>query len=171
MDYSQYSICRRQQVLFICRANGKYRLPYKNFLGFGKGLDGLPEIVPEETRIVRWIYYLFLEGATTNAIAATLTVAGIPSPCGNSTWYHTTVTDILKNEKHYGAACLQKEYIGDFRTKKRVANTGELPMYFIEYDHAGIVTKEIFVEVQRRLKQPHRASRSHTLFSLLLFFG
>ena len=30
---------------------------------------------------------------------------------------------LLKNEKHYGAACLQKEYIGDFRTKKRVANT------------------------------------------------
>lgn len=146
-------------------ANGKYHLPYKNFLGFRKGPDGLPEIVPEEARIVRWIYYLFLEGAPTTAIAATLTAAGIPSPCGNSTWHHTIVADILKNEKHYGAACLQKEYIGDFRTKKRIANTGELPMYFIENDHAGIVTKEVFDEVQRRLKQPNRASHSHALFA------
>lgn len=38
-------------------------------------------------------------------------------------------------------------------------------MYFIENDHEGIVTKEVFDEVQRRLEQPTRAAHAHTLFA------
>lgn len=146
-------------------ANGKYHLPYKIFLGYQKGPDALPEIVPEEAKIIRWIYYLFLEGNPPSTIAATLTAGGIPAPGGKSRWYHTTITDILKNEKHYGAARLQKEYISDFRTKKKVKNNGEVPMYYIENDHEGIVSKEVFDEVQRRLEQPIRAAHAHTLFA------
>ena len=33
-------------------ADGKVSLPYKRFLGYRKGADGLPEIVPEEAEIV-----------------------------------------------------------------------------------------------------------------------
>lgn len=146
-------------------ANGKYHLPYKIFLGYRKGSDGLPEIVAAEAKIIRWIYYLFLEGNPPSTIAATLTAAGIPAPGGKSKWYHTTVIDILKNEKHYGAARLQKEYVADFRTKKKVKNSGEVPMYLIENDHAGIVTKEVFDEVQCRLEHPIRAAHAHTLFA------
>lgn len=146
-------------------ANGKYHLPYKIFLGYQKGPDGLPAIVPEEAKIIRWIYYLFLEGNPPSTIAAILTAAGIPAPGGKVKWYHTTVIDILKNEKHYGAARLQKEYISDFRTKKKVKNSGEVPMYFIENDHEGIITKEVFDAVQHRLDQPIRAAHAHTLFA------
>lgn len=150
-------------------ANGKYHLPYKIFLGYQKGPNGLPQIVPEEARIIRWIYYLFLEGNPPSTIAAILTTAGIPAPGGKSKWYYSTVIDILKNEKHYGAARLQKEYISDFRTKKKVTNKGEVPMYFIENDHEGIITKEVFDEVQRRLKHPIRAAHAHTLFANQVF--
>lgn len=38
-------------------------------------------------------------------------------------------------------------------------------MYFIENDHEGIITKEVFDEVQRRLAQPIRAAHAHTLFA------
>lgn len=150
-------------------ANGKYHLPYKIFLGFQKGADGLPEIVPEEAKIIRWIYYLFLEGNPPSTIAATLTATGVPAPGGKSKWYNTTVIEILKNEKHYGAARLQKEYILDFRTKKAITNKGEIPMYFIENDHEGIISKEVFDEVQRRLSQPGRAAHAHTLFANQVF--
>ncbi len=37
-------------------ADGKVSLPYKQFLGYRKGANGLPEIVPEEAEIVRIIY-------------------------------------------------------------------------------------------------------------------
>lgn len=146
-------------------ANGKYHLPYKIFLGYQKGPDGLPEIVPDEARIIRWIYYLFLEGNPPSTVAATLTAAGVPAPGGKSKWYSSTVIEILKNEKHYGAARLQKKYISDFRTKKAITNKGEIPMYFIENAHEGIITKEVFDEVQRCLSQPGRAAHANTLFA------
>ncbi len=46
-------------------ADGKVSLPYSSFLGYKKGEDGLPEIVPEEAEIIRFIYRSFLEGMTT----------------------------------------------------------------------------------------------------------
>ena len=36
-------------------ADGKVSLPYGRFLGYRKGADGLPEVVPEEAEIVRFI--------------------------------------------------------------------------------------------------------------------
>ena len=47
-------------------ADGKVSLPYKQFLGYRKGANGLPEIVPEEAQIVRLIYRLFMEGKSTS---------------------------------------------------------------------------------------------------------
>lgn len=43
-------------------ADGKVSLPYKQFLGYRRGEDDLPEIVPEEAEIVRKIYSLFIQG-------------------------------------------------------------------------------------------------------------
>lgn len=64
-------------------ADGKVSLPYKNFLGYERGLDGTPQIVESEARIVRDIYRQFLEGATPTSIAKKLTEQGIPTPAGN----------------------------------------------------------------------------------------
>ena len=40
-------------------ANGKVSLPYRRFLGYEKGPDGLPVIVESEAVIIRLIYRLF----------------------------------------------------------------------------------------------------------------
>ena len=61
-------------------ADGKVSIPYKHFLGYKKGADGLPEIVPEEAKIVRDIYRMFMEGMTTCAIANHLTKKEIHTP-------------------------------------------------------------------------------------------
>ena len=76
------------------------------FLGYRKGADGLPEVVPEEAEIVRSIYQLFIEGTTTNAIAKRLTANGISTPAGKENWQRATVESILRNEKYKGAALL-----------------------------------------------------------------
>ena len=47
-------------------------MPYASFLGYKRGIDGQPEIVPKEAEIVRRIYKMFLEGATYGDIARTL---------------------------------------------------------------------------------------------------
>ncbi len=50
-------------------ADGKVALPYKQFLRYRKGADGLPDIVPEEAKIVVEIYSMFLEGKAPSYIA------------------------------------------------------------------------------------------------------
>lgn len=146
-------------------ADGKYSVPYKHFLGYRKGSDGSMEIVPEEAKVVRWIYHMFLEGIAPTAIATILTTANIPSPAERDQWWPKTVMSILTNEKYYGAARLQKTYIANHITHESRVNNGELPSYFVENGHPGIVPKAVFMEVQDRLLHPDRNSSSFTLFA------
>lgn len=108
-------------------AEGKISLPYNHFLGYRKGEDGLPEIVPEEAEIVRFIYRSFIDGQTIYAIAKSLTERKIPTPAGKEKWSHTTIESILTNEKYKGSALLQKRFTTDFLTKKKKINEGEVP--------------------------------------------
>ena len=88
--------------------SGKVSIPYKNFLGYRKGKDGIPEIVESEARTVRKIYQLFLDGESYHAIATQLTKDGILTPTHRTTWNVETVRSILTNEKYKGDALLQK---------------------------------------------------------------
>ena len=65
-------------------ADGKVSLSYKSFLGYRKGSNGLPEIVPEQAEIVKRIYRLFMQGKTPSGIAKLLTAEGIPTPGGKA---------------------------------------------------------------------------------------
>ncbi|MDD4803121.1 MAG: recombinase family protein [Syntrophomonas sp.] len=163
-----------ENVKWGCRkrmADGKYSLPYKQFLGYQKGADNKPEIVAEEARIIRYIYRLFLEGRTPSNIAAILKAEGVPSPAGKRTWQVNTVISVLTNEKYYGAALLQKTYTEDFISKKSHKNKGELPQYYIESDHEPIVSKEVFDEVQSRLNLPEKDNPSHNTFANRIICG
>ena len=61
-------------------------MPYGQFLGYRKGADGLPEIVPEEAEIVIRIYREFMAGKALSTIARRLTADGIPTPGKKSVW-------------------------------------------------------------------------------------
>ena len=89
-------------------SDGKVSLPYKQFLGYEKGPDDLPQIVEEQAEIVRRIYSMFMFGKTTSAIAKQLTREGIPTPAGKEIWQASTIESILTNEKYKGSALLQK---------------------------------------------------------------
>lgn len=96
---------------------GKVSLPWKHFLGFERGPDGLPKIVESEAAIVRIIYHNYLDGATLQGIAKSLTKQGIKAPCGGQKWSPETIRNILTNEKYMGDAILQKTYTVDFLSK------------------------------------------------------
>ena len=132
-------------------ADGKVSIPYGRFLGYRKGADGLPEIVPEEAETVRLIYRSFMEGLTTNKIAQLLMKKGIPAPGGGETWYNRTIESILTNEKYKGSALLQKKFTVDFLTKKQKVNEGEVPQYFVEHSHPPIIPPEEFELVQAEI--------------------
>lgn len=142
-------------------ADGKVMMPYGIFLGYRKGEDGLPEIVPEEAETVRRIYRLFLEGKTPVGIAKILTDDGVPTPGGKDKWSPTTIKSILGNERYKGDALLQKTFCIDFLTKKMKVNEGEVPQYYVENSHPAIVSKETFDQVQQELEQRKKAGRHH----------
>lgn len=140
-------------------ADGKVSLPYKQFLGYEKGKDGLPKIVEKEAAIVRMIYSLFLEGKTPSGIARHLTNEDILTPSGKQNWRTSTVLSILTNEKYKGDALLQKNFTVDFLTKKMKVNEGEVPQYYVENSHPGIITPEVFDLVQHEIKKRKEAGR------------
>ncbi len=155
-------------------ADGKVSIPYSQFLGYRKGADGLPEIVPEEAEIVRSIYRMCIEGMSTNAIAKHLTRQGIPTPAGKQVWQRATVESILRNEKYKGAALLQKKFTVDFLQKKMKVNEGEVPQYYVEHSHEAIIDPEEWEKVQLELtrrKTSARRTQCNSPFSGKLICG
>ncbi|MDL2318727.1 recombinase family protein, partial [Eubacteriales bacterium OttesenSCG-928-A19] len=140
-------------------SDGKVSLPYKHFLGYEKGEDGVPKIVESEAKIVRMIYRMFIEGKTPSAIARYLMKNGIPSPAGKKTWETATVQSILGNEKYKGDALLQKGFTVDFLTKQTKINEGEIPQYYVENSHPAIIVPEEFDAVQAELARRKRLGR------------
>jgi DNA invertase Pin-like site-specific DNA recombinase len=129
--------------------NGRFSLPYKQFLGYERGPDGLPQIVESEAETVREIYRLFFYGKSPSTVAKTLTARKIPTPAGKEAWRASTVESILRNEKYKGDAILQKGYTPDFLTKKRKINRGEIPKIHIENSHPAIIAPDFFDLVQQ----------------------
>lgn len=142
-------------------ADGKVSMPYKHFLGYRKGENGEPEIVPEEAEIVRRIYGLLLKGQTPYGIKTILEAENIPTPAGRKTWQTATIMSILTNEKYKGDALLQKTFCTDFLTKKMKVNEGEVPRYYVENSHPAIVTDEVFNMVQEEIERRKQTGRQH----------
>ena len=155
-------------------ADGKVSMPYRHFLGYRKGADGLPEIVPEEAELVRRIYKLFMQGKTAHAIGKILTSEGIPTPAGKAKWQSSTIESILQNEKYRGDARLQKKFTVDFLQKKMKVNEGEVPQYYVESSHPAIIDPEewdlVQAEFSRRKALGSRYSAA-SVFSSMIFCG
>ena len=153
-------------------ADGKVSLPYKSFLGYRKGANGLPEIVPEQAETVKRIYRLFLQGKTSSGIAKLLTAEGIPTPGGKVKWQSSTVESILQNEKYKGDAILQKSFTVDFLQKKMKVNEGEVPQYYVENSHPAIIPPEewdlVQAEMARRKEMGQRYSSTSVFASTII---
>ena len=130
---------------------GKVPFQYKHLLGYRKGADGKPEIVPEEAETVRLIFSLYLDGYTLLNIAQILMDQKITTATGKSEWTKSAVQSILKNEKYVGDALLQKTFTVDCITHKVVKNNGERPMYLITDHHTPIIDRDTFNRVQQEI--------------------
>ena len=124
---------------------GKVQFQYQNLLGYRKGTDGKPEIVPEEAETIKLIYKLFLDGYSMTNIKKALENKGILTAKGKKVWNESLISSILKNEKYVGDALLQKTYTLDCITHKVVRNHGERPMYLVTDHHAPIIDRDTYV--------------------------
>lgn len=123
---------------------------------------------PDQAKIVRYVYSLFLKGTSYHAIAKQLTREGYKTATGGHSWYPSNIQYILTNEKYKGDALLQKTYTDDFLTKKAIINNGEIPQYYVSANHEAIITPDVFdlvqIEVAFRRKHTRIAAGNH-LFS------
>lgn len=128
--------------------SGHVTMQYKQLLGYEKGPDGKPRIIPEQAEAVRFIYDRYLAGDSIQEIKAALESREIPTVSGKKEWMGSHIRSILTNEKYCGDVLLQKTFIQDCISKKAIPNTGQLPKYLIQNHHEGIVSRETFDAVQ-----------------------
>ena len=131
--------------------DGKVSFQYKRLLGYRKGEDGKPEIVPEEAAIVERIFEMLLAGQPVGLIAQTLQSENIEIPGKDLSFSKNMIMNILRNEKYCGDSILQKTVTVDCISKTRKANHGEAPMYLVENSHPAIISRDIFHRTQEEL--------------------
>ena len=132
---------------------GKPKLNSTNFLGYDTPKPHTLAINPEQAKLVRRIYRLYLEGLSPDKIARKLTSEGIPTVMGCAKWSAASIQGILTNEKYCGDVLMQKYYVTDFITHRLARNEGQLPQYFVENNHDPIVPKYIWTMVQGELRR------------------
>ena len=88
---------------------GNVSFHYKNFLGYRKGDDGNPEIVPEEAEIIRYIYERFLAGDSHQTIINNLQNKKILTPGGKERWTYGTLIEQRLTELIVEKETLNKE--------------------------------------------------------------
>ena len=140
---------------------------YKRFLGYKKGADGEPEIVPSEAAIVEHIFNLYLAGETVDNISKMMQAENYDIPGKTISFSKGMIMNMLSNERYCGDAILQKSVTVDCIEKKRKKNTGEAPMYYVQNNHPAIIDRVTFNKVQeelarRKTKTPGSAKSSIT---------
>ena len=123
--------------------------------------DGKLILVPEQAKLVRRIYDLYLSGKGLQAIANILNREGVLTSHAKCKWAHTTLSRLIINPAYIGDTLLQKTYcVGETEIKKKY-NKGEMPQYYIENTHEPIIDKETFQRANDLLEQRAAQHRSH----------
>ena len=141
--------------------HGKFAFPYGRIICYRKGADGKPEIIPEQAEVIRLIFNSYLQGDSLQSIKTKLETAGALTARGNTEWSAQSIQRILQNGKYCGDVLLQKTFTEDVLTGVHKKNTGQLPQYYIENYHEGIVSKQIFREVQAEIARRNSKSAAN----------
>ena len=132
---------------------GKVPFQYKKLLGYRKGLDGKPEIEPQEAETVRRIYRRYLDGCSLSQIQQELEADRVPTAQAVQRWSYQVIRNILTNERYIGDAMLGKTFITDCISKRVKKNNGERGQSYVENNHPAIIPREIFAQVQEEMKR------------------
>ena len=165
LESQQKSIAIKEGIRYRMQ-EGLYKFAVRNTIGYYRDYAGIIRIEPAEARIVEYIYECFLEGASPQEIAESLTSQGIRSPMGLESWRACTIRGILTNEKYCGDVLYQKTYSKDYLTHQTAKNKDVLPQYFWENNHAAIIKKDVWLKVQDLLASGKYGRRGRPLSAM-----
>ena len=127
---------------------GEYNIGNNHIRGY-YSVDG--KLVPnDDAKAIKLIYKLYLDGKTIGEIRTLLAEYGVLTRNGNPIAY-STILYILQNETYKGDKLLQKNAPVNYLTKKPDESI-PYESYYLENDHEAIIDKEMWAEVQERLK-------------------
>jgi site-specific DNA recombinase len=141
---------------------GEVMVDTNRLLGFDKDNSGNLVINPEQARIVRLIFDLYLNGMTAYEIAKVLNAQNIPS-YANDPWQSSRVLSIISNEKYIGDCLLQKSFINEYG--RQVPNLGQRDRFWVDAAHPAIISRSDWDLAQ--LIRRGRAKKSYPFSSLL----
>lgn len=127
-------------------------VPSITMLGYRRTEDGGLAVEPDEAEVVRMIFEDYLSGMGRQAIANKLNKMDIPTRRGYI-WHSEPVGKILQNEKYIGDMVLQKTFKENHLSKRKIQNTGQLPMYMVSESHEAIIDRDTFNAVQIEIKR------------------
>lgn len=144
--------------------NGTYAVQF-NMLGYKRGDDGEPYIIPEEAEIVRDLFNRFLDGASLGQLKDFLENKKVLTRRGKSEWSISVIRGMLSNEKYVGDILYQKTYRADCISKKVKVNRGEMTRYLVSNNHAPIIDRDTFNLAQAELSR--RTSKNKKMDSAI----
>ncbi len=139
--------------------DGKIFVNFNQLYGYFLQEDGTPGINLDKAAVVKFIYQQYLYGDSLRMIKDKLDNDGILNPKGEPGWMTSSIKSILTNEKYCGDVLGQKTYKECVIGGKVMKNNGQLPQVLVQNNHPGIITREVFYEVQEEMKR-RTASRS-----------
>lgn len=132
--------------------NGTSYLYSRPCYGYKKGENGNLVINEKQSKNVRWIFDLYLQGHSVISIIRELKKCRVKSPSGNAVWSKRAIETLLANEKYVGDAIVGKTFKHEFPSNKRRVNNGERKKYEITNSHEPIIQREVFDKVQQEHK-------------------
>ncbi|MFB0919318.1 MAG: recombinase family protein [Oscillospiraceae bacterium] len=162
LESQQKSIAIKEGIRYRMQ-EGLYKFPVKNLIGYYRDYSGMVKIEPAEAEIVKYIFDSFLEGASPQEIAESLTQQSLRSPMGMESWRQATIRSILSNEKYCGDVLYQKTFSKDYLSHKTVKNKDILPQWFWENNHPAIIGRENWTKAQELLASGKQSRRVRPL--------
>lgn len=123
-------------------ARGIFLTP--ELLGYDRNEDGELVVNADEAETVRVIYNLFLNGFSISDIGGLLESYSRKTKLGNTAWSTTSITQIIKNERHCGDILARKTFTPSFLNHKSKKNEGERNMYRRRGHHEAIVSRDVY---------------------------
>ena len=117
--------------------------------GYTHDKDGQLVIDEQEAAVVRFIFDVYLDGASINQILVLLKERSILSPTGKPSWCKRTLYELISNEKYTGRIIVGKTVLAHGLVSKRIKNIGQSEQYEMLGSHPPIITEEMFEKAQK----------------------
>ena len=118
-------------------------------LGYDQDENGDLVINPHEAKIVQLIFYMYLNGSSTQQIADSLTELSCKTKKNNDVWSSSTILQILQNERHCGDVLARKTWTPNYLDHKSRKNNQDRNQYRKVGHHEAIISRDDFIAVQK----------------------